>query len=65
MARASAASNGNANEMELIRDAQGRQCWFKLTGTGAMDGYKERSDDKSDVLSVLRDFGTTKHENAN
>lgn len=49
-----------ANNMQPIKDAKGRTCWFKLTATGAIYGYKDRGDEKSHVLSVLRNFGTTK-----
>jgi adenine-specific DNA-methyltransferase len=49
-----------ANNMQPINDAKGRKCWFAITKTGAIYGYKERGDEKSHVLSVIRNLGTTK-----
>jgi adenine-specific DNA-methyltransferase len=43
-----------------ITDAQGRETWFDLTGTGAVYSYKRRAGDQGHVLSVLRNMGTTK-----
>jgi adenine-specific DNA-methyltransferase len=43
-----------------IEDQEGKQSWFALTGTGAIYGYKKRSDSQGHVLTVLRNLGTTK-----
>jgi adenine-specific DNA-methyltransferase len=43
-----------------IEDQEGKQSWFGLTGTGAIYGYKKRSDSQGHVLTVLRNLGTTK-----
>jgi adenine-specific DNA-methyltransferase len=43
-----------------IADAQGRETWFDLTGSGAVYSYKRRAGNQGHVLSVLRNLGTTK-----
>jgi adenine-specific DNA-methyltransferase len=47
-----------------IEDSSGRATWFALTQTGAIYGYKKRSDLQGHVLSVIRNVGTTK-QNSN
>lgn len=47
-----------------IRDAEGKETWFAVYGTGAIYGYKKRSEDQGHVLSVIRNVGTTK-QNSN
>jgi adenine-specific DNA-methyltransferase len=47
-----------------ISDASGKQTWFAITPTGAIYGYKRRSELQGHVLSVIRNVGTTK-QNSN
>ncbi len=47
-----------------ILDSAGRETWFALTNTGAIYGYKRRSESQGHVLSVIRNVGTTK-QNSN
>jgi DNA modification methylase len=48
------------NEFNPIQDGKEQDTWFKITATGAIYVYKERTKDQSHVLSVLTNFGTTK-----
>jgi adenine-specific DNA-methyltransferase len=43
-----------------IEDQEGKQSWFAITPTGAIYGYKKRSESQGHVLTVLRNMGTTK-----
>lgn len=43
-----------------IRDSEGKDTWFDLTESGAIYGYKRRSDNQGHVLSIIRNVGTTK-----
>jgi len=47
-----------------IEDSEGRDTWFELRGTGAIYMLKRRADDQGHVLSVLRNFGTTKQNSS-
>ena len=47
-----------------ISDSSGKETWFAMTATGAIYGYKKRSDSQGHVLSVIRNVGTTK-QNSN
>lgn len=47
-----------------ITDSSGKETWFAMTATGAIYGYKKRSDSQGHVLSVIRNVGTTK-QNSN
>jgi adenine-specific DNA-methyltransferase len=47
-----------------ILDSGGKETWFALTSTGAIYGYKRRSEWQGHVLSVIRNVGTTK-QNSN
>ena len=47
-----------------ITDSSGKETWFAMTATGAIFGYKKRSDSQGHVLSVIRNVGTTK-QNSN
>jgi adenine-specific DNA-methyltransferase len=47
-----------------IKDAEGKETWFAVTPSGAIYGYKKRSDSQGHVLSVIRNVGTTK-QNSN
>jgi len=47
-----------------IEDSSGKKTWFALTATGAIYGYKKRSELQGHVLSVIRNVGTTK-QNSN
>lgn len=47
-----------------IADSSGKETWFAITATGAIYGYKKRSDSQGHVLSVIRNVGTTK-QNSN
>ena len=47
-----------------IQDAKGRETWFELRDSGAVYGLKKRADDQGQVLSVLRNMGTTKQNSA-
>jgi adenine-specific DNA-methyltransferase len=47
-----------------IMDSSGKETWFAMTATGAIYGYKKRSDSQGHVLSVIRNVGTTK-QNSN
>jgi adenine-specific DNA-methyltransferase len=47
-----------------ITDAGGKETWFAMTATGAIYGYKRRSESQGHVLSVIRNVGTTK-QNSN
>lgn len=48
------------NGCEPIIDGDGKQTRFAVTNTGAIYGYKSRSESQDHVLSVLRNMGTTK-----
>jgi adenine-specific DNA-methyltransferase len=47
-----------------ILDSTGKETWFALTATGAIYGYKKRSDSQGHVLSVIRNVGTTKQNSS-
>ncbi len=47
-----------------IADSGGKETWFAITATGAIYGYKKRSELQGHVLSVIRNVGTTK-QNSN
>jgi adenine-specific DNA-methyltransferase len=47
-----------------LEDSSGKKTWFALTPTGAIYGYKKRSELQGHVLSVIRNVGTTK-QNSN
>jgi adenine-specific DNA-methyltransferase len=47
-----------------ICDSNGKETWFAITATGAIYGYKKRSEEQGHVLSVIRNVGTTK-QNSN
>ena len=47
-----------------IADSEGKETWFAVTPTGAIYGYKKRSEAQGHVLSVIRNVGTTK-QNSN
>lgn len=49
-----------SNGLVPIEDAEGKQTWFAMTPTGAIYGYKKRSEAQGHVLTVLRNLGTTK-----
>lgn len=49
-----------SNGFVPIEDAEGKQTWFAMTPTGAIYGYKKRSEAQGHVLTVLRNLGTTK-----
>ncbi len=53
-----------ANGCIPIQDNDGKQTRFALTETGAIYGYKARSELQGHVLSVIRNVGTTK-QNSN
>jgi len=48
------------NNFVPIEDQEGKQSWFAITPTGAIYGYKKRSQSQGHVLTVLRNLGTTK-----
>lgn len=48
------------NGFTAIQDGEGKETRFALTATGAIYGYKSRSDQQGHVLTVLRNLGTTK-----
>lgn len=52
------------NGCEPIQDSSGKETWFAVTSTGAIYGYKRRSESQGHVLSVIRNVGTTK-QNSN
>lgn len=52
------------NGFEPIMDAEGKETRFAITSTGAIYGYKKRSELQSHVLTVIRNVGTTK-QNSN
>jgi len=43
-----------------IRDSEGKETRFAVTASGAIYGYKKRSDNQGHVLTVIRNVGTTK-----
>ncbi|MBA4364726.1 MAG: site-specific DNA-methyltransferase [Coprothermobacter sp.] len=47
-----------------IRDSSGKETWFAVTATGAIYGYKKRSEAQGHVLSVIRNVGTTKQNSS-
>ncbi|RKE45888.1 MULTISPECIES: site-specific DNA-methyltransferase [unclassified Sphingomonas] len=47
-----------------IQDSEGKQTWFSLKETGAIYGFKSRSQQQSHVLSVIRNVGTTKQNSS-
>ncbi|MDE2845562.1 MAG: site-specific DNA-methyltransferase [Gemmatimonadota bacterium] len=49
-----------ANGCIPIQDNSGKETRFALTKTGAIYGYKQRSELQGHVLSVIRNVGTTK-----
>ncbi len=49
-----------SNGFVPIGDAEGKSTWFAITPTGAIYGYKKRSEAQGHVLTVLRNLGTTK-----
>lgn len=49
-----------SNGFVPIEDAEGKSTWFAITPTGAIYGYKKRSQAQGHVLTVLRNLGTTK-----
>lgn len=49
-----------SNGFVPIEDAEGKSTWFAVTPTGAIYGYKQRSEAQGHVLTVLRNLGTTK-----
>ena len=49
-----------ANGCTPIQDSSGKETWFAITRTGAIYGYKRRSELQGHVLSVIRNVGTTK-----
>ena len=49
-----------ANGCTPIQDSSGKETWFAVTRTGAIYGYKRRSELQGHVLSVIRNVGTTK-----
>ena len=53
-----------ANGCIPIEDSTGRQTWFAMTRTGAIYGYKRRSELQGHVLSVIRNVGTTKQNSS-
>lgn len=48
------------NCFDPIEDQEGKASWFALTRSGAIYGYKRRSEAQGHVLTVLRNMGTTK-----
>ena len=53
-----------ANGCVPIQDSTGKETWFALTQTGAIYGYKRRSELQGHVLSVVRNVGTTKQNSS-
>ena len=53
-----------ANGCVPIQDSSGKESWFALTQTGAIYGYKKRSELQGHVLSVIRNVGTTKQNSS-
>ena len=53
-----------ANGCIPIQDSTGKETWFALTQTGAIYGYKRRSELQGHVLSVVRNVGTTKQNSS-
>ena len=53
-----------ANGCIPIQDNLGKETWFGLTPTGAIYGYKRRSELQGHVLSVIRNVGTTKQNSS-
>lgn len=49
-----------SNGLVPIEDATGKQTRFAITPSGAIYGYKRRSEAQGHVLTVLRNLGTTK-----
>lgn len=47
-----------------IQDSGGKETWFAVTATGAIYGYKRRSESQGHVLSVIRNVGTTKQNSS-
>lgn len=52
------------NGFQPIRDSEGKETRFALTDTGAIYGYKHRSEDQGHVLTVIRNVGTTKQNSS-
>jgi adenine-specific DNA-methyltransferase len=52
------------NGFQPIRDSEGKETRFAITASGAIYGYKKRSDSQGHVLTVLRNVGTTKQNSA-
>ena len=53
-----------ANGCIPIQDSSGKETRFALTPTGAIYGYKQRSELQGHVLSVIRNVGTTKQNSS-
>ena len=53
-----------ANGCVPIQDSSGKETRFALTQTGAIYGYKRRSELQGHVLSVIRNVGTTKQNSS-
>ena len=47
-----------------IQDSEGKETRFALTQTGAIYGYKKRSESQGHVVSVIRNVGTTKQNSS-
>ncbi len=52
------------NGFQPIRDSEGKETRFAITPSGAIYGYKKRSDSQGHVLTVLRNVGTTKQNSS-
>lgn len=52
------------NGLEPIFDSEGKETRFALRNTGAIYGYKKRSEAQGHVLSVIRNVGTTKQNSS-
>ena len=48
-----------ANDCNPVEDSEGRETWFELSKTGAINGIKKRSARQGHVTSLLRNLGTT------
>jgi adenine-specific DNA-methyltransferase len=47
-----------------IKDSEGKETRFALTESGAIYGYKKRSESQGHVISVIRNVGTTKQNSS-
>lgn len=52
------------NGFQPIRDSEGKETRFAVTASGAIYGYKKRSESQGHVLTVLRNVGTTKQNSS-